>query len=154
MSVLTPVKFLGANLYASRVNGVPYVAIEPICDALSIQWMPQYRRIKSHPVLSTGMRRLLLPSGGQPVVCLPLAQLNGWLFGVTERQLPDNALLPKLIEYQCRCFDALLWHFFASAKPALVAMSMPGPGQWDVSVGPGGVVSIKRHDSPDAHAPD
>ncbi|MDR0274107.1 MAG: hypothetical protein LBI48_01965 [Burkholderiaceae bacterium] len=119
-SALVPVDFHGTSLYATAINGVPHVAIKPICDALTVNAQAQFRRIQRHPVLSKGVAVMAIPSAGgdQETVCLPLNFLNGWLFGISAARVRDAVRRARLIEYQRECFDVLARHFGA-AKHAL-----------------------------------
>jgi hypothetical protein len=143
-----PIEFHGTALYASAIDGVPYVAIKPICDALTINWPSQLQRIKRHPVMAGGMVVITMPSasGDQPTVCLPLALLNGWLFGVSVSRVCDPARRARLIEYQRECFGVLAQHFGAADKPGPVILSVPKPGRYAVYVRNDGATTIKSLD--------
>ncbi len=117
-TALVPVQFHGASLFVTTINGVPFVVLKPVVEAIGLAWEPQLLRIKRHPVLSTCMIVTIIQMPGddqaREVVCLPLDKLNGWLFGVTvSRAKPE--IQEKLIAYQRECFDVLAGHFMPTA---------------------------------------
>lgn len=129
-SALVPVSFHGTTLYAVAIDGVPHVALKPICEALGIQWEAQYRRLQRHPVLSKGMSVMDIPSPGgvQQAVCLPLSLLNGWLFGISAARVRPE-LRERVEAYQHECFDALAQHFGLQAQPTPVPTAPLAPPQ-------------------------
>lgn len=125
---ISTVSFHGASLSVTSVDGVPHVALKPICDALSIDVEGQRARIKRHPVLSTctSVTKVQLPGDTQAreVVLLPLDKLNGWLFGISAARVRDPARRERLVQYQRECFNVLAAHF--GVKPAtLPPASLP-----------------------------
>lgn len=136
-NALTPVEFHGAILSVILINGVPHVAIKPICEAIGLTWQGQLERIKRHPVLSTcvSVIRMQMPGDDQAreAVMLPLDKLDGWLFGVSVRRVRPE-LRERLTQYQAECFDALARHFGgAVAHPdSAGAPALPAPGGIDV----------------------
>ena len=112
-SDLTTVQFHDQTLLATLVDGVPYVALNPICENIGLAWNGQLERIKRHSVLNSTMRviRMVAADGkNREVAVLPLSKLNGWLFGVdVERVKPE--IKDLVIAYQEECFDVLANHF-------------------------------------------
>ncbi|CAM3347922.1 phage antirepressor N-terminal domain-containing protein [Polaromonas hydrogenivorans] len=125
---LTLVKFHGATLSVILINGVPHVAIKPICEAIGLDWASQLQRIKRHPVLSTCVVITTMQMSGddqaRDAVMLPLDKLNGWLFGVSVRRVKPE-LRERLTRYQAECFDALARHFGAAAPHQDIAAAPP-----------------------------
>lgn len=117
-STISTVSFHGASLTVTSIDGVPHVALKPICDALSVDWTAQRRRLMRHPVLSEGVAITAIPSGrgDQETVLLPLDKLNGWLFGISAARVRDPARRERLVQYQRECFDVLAAHFGASRR--------------------------------------
>ena len=138
-STLTPVEFHGATLTVTLINGVPFVAMRPICEAIGLDWASQFTRIKRHPVLAKGVVVTTTPSAGgdQKAVMLPLDKLDGWLFGVSVRRVRPE-LRERLTQYQAECFDALARHFGSAAphQDIAAASALPAP---------------RRNRSPDHH---
>lgn len=121
MSTTLPatVDFHGTQLTVAVIDGVPHVAIKPICDALGVNWSGQYLRIQRTPILSEGICVMQTPSSGgeQQTLLLALDKLNGWLFGISTARIRDPERRARLLQYQRECFDVLAAHFGASARP-------------------------------------
>jgi len=107
------VPFHNQNLLATIVDGIPHVAMKPICENIGISWNSQFERIKRHAVLSEGIRVIRTPSKGgiQEMITLPIDLLNGWLFGVDSNRIKKPEVKTKVIEYQKECFKVLANHF-------------------------------------------
>ncbi len=123
---LVPVQFNGATLVTTLIDGVPYVALRPICESIGVDWKAQYSRIKRHPVLSTCVvvTTTQMPGDDQAreVFMLPLDKLNGWLFGVSVSRVKPE-LRGRLTVYQAECFDTLARHF--GAQPLSKPQQLP-----------------------------
>ena len=119
-TALCTVDFHGTPLVAIAVDGKPFVAVRPICDALTIDFDSQRHRIARHPVLSASTvitTGVAADGKRREVLCLPLDKLNGWLFGISAARVRDPARRERLIDYQRECFDVLAAHFSARARP-------------------------------------
>lgn len=115
---LVTVEFHGQSILAILHDGKPYVAMQPICENVGLQWGSQYNRIQRNPVLKSTIfiTKMVAEDGKQrEMICLPLTMLNGWLFGVDVNRVKPE-LRPKLMVYQRECFDVLFNHFMP--KPA------------------------------------
>ena len=112
MTTLVAVQFHSQELLATLVDGVPYVAVKPICENLGIDWDSQNKRIKRHPVLSKGTVIMTAPSNGgmQEMVMLPIKLLHGWLFGIDSNRVSAD-VQDLIVQYQEECFDVLANHF-------------------------------------------
>lgn len=119
-SSLTPVEFHGATLATTIINGVPCVALRPICEAIGLDWASQLQRVKRHPVLSSSVVVITTDAARgnhtlkSEVIMLPLVKLNGWLFGISVGRVRPE-LRERLTRYQAECFDVLARHFGAAA---------------------------------------
>lgn len=115
------VPFHGLSLSAVLVNGAPFVAIRPVCEALGLDWSGQFRRIKRDPVLMScvAIMTTQLPGDSQTrkAVFLPLDRLNGWLFGVDVARVREE-LRERLGWYRRECFAVLARHFGLSRPGA------------------------------------
>lgn len=114
MSAVQKIPFHDLSLSAILVNGVPHVAIRPICDSLGLNWSGQFRRIKRDPALMTcvAIMATKLPGDNQArqVVLLPLDKLNGWLFGVDVARVRED-LRERMNWYRSECYAVLARHF-------------------------------------------
>lgn len=120
---LNTVNFHGSNLTIAEIDGKPFVALKPICDALTLNWVGQLQRAKRNPVLAQGMCITHTPtnSGTQEMVCLPLSMLNGWLFGINANRVKNPAIREKLIQYQFECFDVLNAYWIGKEQPQQIS---------------------------------
>lgn len=127
-TTLAAVEFHGATLVTTLVDGVPHVALRPVCEAIGLDWNGQYQRIGRDPVLSsTVVVTTTVAEDGKrrEMVALPLKHLNGWLFGVdANRVAPD--VQDRLIEYQRECYDVLAdyWQKGSATNPRASAASL------------------------------
>jgi hypothetical protein len=114
------IPFHGLSLSAVLVNGAPFVAIRPICEALGINEAGQRQRINRDPALKSVA--CVMHSTGTDgkryrMLCLPLDRLNGWLFGVDVARVREE-LRERLNWYRRECFEVLARHFGLSRAPA------------------------------------
>lgn len=104
------VGFYGDTIVAVRLaNGMVYVPVKPICDLLGVDWGGQYRRIQRDAVLSLEIRRVDVTStrrGTQPMICLPLDYVSGFLFGLNADRVKAE-LRDRVILYQRECYKVL-----------------------------------------------
>lgn len=110
MAQTAVVPFAGASLPTVRRDGVVSVAMKPVAEALGLNWQSQYKRLRRHPVLATSVVIMTTEVRGskrvRDQVFLPIAYLNGWLFGIDTRRVRPE-LRDTLIAYQRECFIAL-----------------------------------------------
>ena len=125
MSNVVTVDFYGNSIVAVLKEGVPYVAMKPICENIGLDWKSQHRRIQGSPVLSEGVVIMTIPSEGgyQDTLCLPLEMLNGWLFGIDVNRVKPE-LKDKLVRYQKECYSILFKHFFRPEQTAPVTSAV------------------------------
>ena len=120
-TTIATVEFHGAQLVTTIVNGVPHVALRPICEAIGLDWEGQRARIGRHPILGS-VAFMTKATGGDgkqyEMTCLPLNMLNGWLFGVDASRVNPDAQ-DRLLDYQRECFDVLAsyWQKGAALNP-------------------------------------
>lgn len=117
-SKMIRIDFHGEPLWAVSRDGDVFVAVRPICEALGLEWGSQLKGIKRDAVLGKGVVKMTTPSSGghQRAVCLPLKLLNGWLFGISDGSIPDEAVRAKVILYKTECYDVLFQHFHGKAQ--------------------------------------
>jgi len=131
-TTLAAVEFHGATLVTTLVDGVPHVALRPVCEAIGLDWDAQRKRVMRDPVLSstTVMMTAVAEDGKKrEMTSLPLKHLNGWLFGVDSGRVSPE-IRDRLIEYQRECYDVLAdyWQKGAATNPRASAASlMIGP---------------------------
>jgi hypothetical protein len=125
MTTLAPISFYDDVLWADAIDPAHPVAVKPICDALQIAWNGQFERIKRDAILGEGIRVIRIPSPGglQETVCLPLALIPGFLFGIDDRRIKDEAIRAKVLRYKRECHAALYVHFLGLPPAGREAMN-------------------------------
>ncbi len=106
------INFYGSKLYVTRdSNGVGWVAIKPICEAIGISFGSQRAKLVSDPELNCVDIDTVAEDGKRrSMVCLPISQLNGWLYTINPNKVRSNIKV-KLVRYQQECRDVLFQHF-------------------------------------------
>lgn len=99
--------FNGKQLYFTLEEGVWYVALKPICEALGVQWNQQHQNVKHDKILGPASRlcEIQVPDDqGRSFFCLPEKFVYGWLF-----QIQSDS--PELVEFKWKCYEILYDHF-------------------------------------------
>lgn len=108
------VKFQGNELAYTTVDGVHYVAIKPICEAIGLRHDSALEGIKNDEILAQlyGVHRIVAGDNKmREMGCLPLAYLNGWLFTIDAGKVGEQAK-SVLLAYKRECYRVLFEHFF------------------------------------------
>ncbi|QHM76512.1 hypothetical protein C7M52_02488 [Mixta theicola] len=106
-TVITEVEFNGDRLTTISNDGIEYVAMKPVVEAIGLDWKSQHRKLMSQKE-KYGCGHIAIPSQGgvQEMLCLPLRKLNGWLFSINPAKVKES-IRNKLIAYQEECFTVL-----------------------------------------------
>lgn len=92
-------------------QGTPWVSVRSVCDAIGIQHQRQFEKISSDGRINCRHMYTVAADGkNRETFCIPVEQLNGWLFGINPNKVTDS-VRPKLIAYQQECFRVLYNHF-------------------------------------------
>jgi hypothetical protein len=88
-------------LAARTDDGTIALAIRDVCQALAIDVATQLRRLRAHAVLSEGMRRFLITTGGGPQAqeFLELELIPTWLLMINAARVSE-AVRPRLLWLQ------------------------------------------------------
>ena len=109
------VAFYGDDIIAVRLaDGGVFVPVKPICDLIGVGWGGQFRRLQRDPVLSEETRSIAVASanrGTQPMVCLPLDYVSGFLFGLNADRVKAEKR-ERVILYQRECYKVLAEAFY------------------------------------------
>jgi hypothetical protein len=106
-SISNFLQFNNTNVLFTSVDGVTYVAIKPICQALNIDYSAQLLRVKNDPLLGSeyGVYHIQVPNmQGRKYTCIPEKFIYGWLFSI-------NSNNPEFIEFKRECYNLLYNHF-------------------------------------------
>jgi len=120
MGQIITVNFRNDTLFAVQRDDGEFVAITPICKSLGIDAQKQRKRIQEDSILSEGVCQAVYPSpgGDQEMTLLRLDLLNGWLFGINDKQVKDEETRQKVLAYKRECYAVLHAHFHGAARPA------------------------------------
>lgn len=113
MNRVMTVGFAGKELYAFEMGGIIFVALKPIVEGMGLDWSAQFRKVQRMPILAEGVAKMAMPFGpgnGQPMICLRMNLIHGWLLTINSTQV--RAELRGVVEmYQRECYDVLYAHF-------------------------------------------
>lgn len=121
------IKFNKQDIPVFFHDNKPYVAIQPICENIGLDWEAQRQRIKRNHVLNltTCMIKVVAKDNkNREVVALPIGYLNGWLMGIDVNRVKPE-IKDTLIKYQLECYDVLYNHFMpkvAAAHPNTITV--------------------------------
>ena len=99
--------FNNTNIYFVDVNGVNWIAIKPICDALNIDHSAQYKKIKKDDILLSEYANLPIQVQDDQLrdyMCLPEKFIYGWIFSIQSNS-------EELKKYKKECYEILYNHF-------------------------------------------
>jgi prophage antirepressor-like protein len=100
-------EFNGQALVFLAKDGVYWIALKPICEALNVNYDRQYRNVTDSKVFGPECANLHVQVPGKQsrkMTCLPESSIYGWIFTIHG----DN---PELIRYQKECNDILFNYF-------------------------------------------
>lgn len=105
---MNKIEFNGKNIIFKRINGVYWIGIKSVCEALNVNYNRQFQNIKEHPRLRAkfAKQQILVEGDTQPrkYICLPEEYIYGWIFTIKS----DS---PALLDYQDECYHILYKHF-------------------------------------------
>ena len=105
------VNFKGQKIIFKRENGIVWIAIKTVCEAISVNFNRQFQNIKEDSILKAkfAKQQIMVPGDSQPrkYICLPEEFIYGWIFSIKS----DS---PKLIQYKEECYHVLFQYFKGS----------------------------------------
>lgn len=115
------VNFHNQTLITLQKDGVPYVAMKPICENIGLDWEAQRQRINRDEILGSTacmIKAVATDNKVRELLCLPIHYLNGWLFGVDVSRVKAE-IKQKLITYKKECYQALFdyWNNGVAVNP-------------------------------------
>ena len=111
MNEISTIPFHGTNIIATEINGVPHVAVKPICEAIGIDYSGQLQKLKRQPW--AGVVKIHTPSGGgvQETNAIDRRTFTMWLATIDSNRLKNERAKELLIAYQREAADALDQYF-------------------------------------------
>lgn len=100
-------QFNNTNVLFTTVEGITYVAVKPICQALNVNFSAQLLRIKNDGLLGAEYVVHHIQVGdlqGRKYTCIPEKYVYGWIFSI-------NSESNELQEFKKECYDLLYNHF-------------------------------------------
>lgn len=100
-------QFNNTNVLFTTVDGITYIAIKPICQALNVDYSAQLKVVKNDPILAPEyvVQPIQVPNfQGRNYTCIPEKYIYGWIFSIKS----DS---PELLEFKRECYDLLYNHF-------------------------------------------
>ena len=101
-------EFKGKNIVYLSVNGTYWIAIKPVCEALNVDYIAQYKNLQEDEILVPRLSKqtILLPGDTQSrrYVCLPEEFIYGWIFSIRSES-------KELKAYKIECYRVLYNHF-------------------------------------------
>jgi hypothetical protein len=88
-------------------DGVYWIALKPICQALGVDYIEQFKDTKSDSILGPALCKHTMQLPGdqsRSMVCLPEEYIYGWIFSLKSKN-------PELIHYKKECYHLLYQHF-------------------------------------------
>lgn len=109
---ISTVNFHGQELLVTTDHaGQGWVAIRPICEAIGVDAKRQQEKLESNPSFSQGhMSSTGSDSKQYQMLCIPVSQLNGWLFSINANKVRAD-VRENLLTYQRECQEVLFRHF-------------------------------------------
>jgi hypothetical protein len=100
-------EFKGKNLLFLAKDGIYWVAIKPVCEAIGVEYTRQFKNIKEDPILgpSLAIQPMMVPGKkSYQFTCLPEMFIYGWIFSIKSES-------KELLEYKRECYK-VLFDFF------------------------------------------
>ncbi|MEM7550881.1 MAG: phage antirepressor N-terminal domain-containing protein [Bacteroidota bacterium] len=100
-------QFNGKAIYSLDVEGEYWIAIKPICEALGVDYIAQYKAVKKNEILGQLLSEQTMVDSAESrrkMVCLPEKFIYGWLFSIRSES-------EELKRYKLECYEVLYNHF-------------------------------------------
>ncbi len=134
------IEMMGPYVSGVEDEGQLWVVLKSLCDSLGLNWSGERSRLKHDPKFT--LRRISLMGShgkGRDMLCLPWAQLNGWLFSINAERVRE-ACQERLRLYQQASLVALSDYWAEAEAPAIplraprVVESLPEPEEAEVTL--------------------
>jgi hypothetical protein len=102
------IEFNGKNICYKRIDGVIWIVVKSVCEAINVNYNRQFQNIREDPILISAFakQQMQIPPDDQKreYICLPEMYVYGWIF-----QIKSDS--PELLEYKRECYYTLYNHF-------------------------------------------
>lgn len=103
-------EFNGKIIFFLAVDGQYWIALKPICDALNVDYIRQYKNLTDDKILSQLLsEQTMVAADGKlrKMVCLPEFFIYGYIFSIQSSS-------EELQLYKLECYRVLYEHFHGS----------------------------------------
>lgn len=100
-------EFKGKNLLFLSKDGIYWIAIKPVCEAINVEYTRAFKNIKEDPILGPALavQPMQVPNDQvRNLACLPEHLVYGWIFSIKSESA-------ELLEYKKECYQ-VLFDFF------------------------------------------
>jgi hypothetical protein len=100
-------EFNGKTIYFIARDGQYWIAIKPICRALNVDFIRQFKNLKSDAILKAALsvQTMQAPDGQlRKYLCLPEFFIYGWMFQIQSQS-------EELLKYKWECYRIIFEHF-------------------------------------------
>jgi hypothetical protein len=100
-------EFNGKTIYFVASDGVYWIAVKPICEALNVEYTRQFKNIKKDEILGPALATQPMQAPDNQLrnyAALPENLVYGWLM-----QIQSSS--PELQKYKWECYQVLYNHF-------------------------------------------
>lgn len=122
--------FNGQNINVLTKDGTTWVAIKPICTALGVDYIRQFKNVQEDIILSGVLSKQTIHDSInrlQEMVCLPEKYVYGWLFSI-------NSQSEQLIKYKKECYDILFDHFHGAMTARLNSLRVRTEAEMEIEM--------------------
>lgn len=110
MTSLIP--FHDTEIIAQQIDGIPYVALKPVCESLGIDADSQAKRLKRQPWAVTVITTATGADGKHyDMTMIDRRTFTMWLATIQTSRIKDNSTRDLLTAYQCEAADVLDQYF-------------------------------------------
>jgi hypothetical protein len=100
-------EFKGKTLLFLSKDGIYWIAIKPVCEAIGVEYTRAFKNVKEDTILGPALAIQPMQVPGDQVrslSCLPEYLIYGWLFSIHSES-------PELLEYKKECYK-VMYDFF------------------------------------------
>ncbi len=100
-------EFNGKSIHFLAVDGVYWIALKPICEALNVNWNRQFQNLKEDVNLKAAFATQQMQAPDNQLrnyVCLPEFFVYGWIFSIQSES-------EELAAYKWECYRILFDYF-------------------------------------------
>lgn len=130
-------EFNGKSIHFLAVDGVYWIALKPICEALGIHWSKQHTKLQNgediYGELSTD--RYMVASDGKlrNMTSLPEKFIYGWIFSIPFSGSMSDEAKQNLKAYKLECCDILYNHFHGAIVGRKELLSEKAKAELEIS---------------------